>query len=38
MAAAQQTSGWSWTKILIGSAIVLALLGGVYKLFGGLWN
>jgi hypothetical protein len=35
MAAAQQTSGWSWTKILIGSAIVLALLGGVYKLFGG---
>jgi hypothetical protein len=35
MAAAQNTSGWSWTKILIGSALVLVLVGGVYKLFGG---
>ncbi|MEY4991149.1 MAG: hypothetical protein RI948_15 [Bacteroidota bacterium] len=35
MASAQNTSGWSWTKILIGSALVLVLVGGVYKLFGG---
>ncbi|MDP4868106.1 MAG: hypothetical protein NWQ65_06395 [Crocinitomicaceae bacterium] len=35
MAAAQQNSGWSWTKILIGSALVLVLVGVVYKLFGG---
>ena len=35
MAAAQQTSGWSWTKILIGSALTLVLIGAVYKLFGG---
>lgn len=35
MAAAQNASGWSWTKILIGSALVLVLIGGVYKLFGG---
>ena len=35
MTGAKQNSGWSWTKILIGSALVLALLGGVYKLFGG---
>ena len=35
MAAAQKTAGWSWTKILIGSALVLVLVGGVYKLFGG---
>jgi hypothetical protein len=34
MAAAQQTS-WSWTKILIGSALTLVLIGAVYKLFGG---
>lgn len=35
MAAAQQTSGWSWTKIIIGSALTLVLIGAVYKLFGG---
>jgi hypothetical protein len=35
MSAAQQTSGWSWTKILIGSALTLVLIGAVYKLFGG---
>ena len=35
MAAAQKTAGWSLTKILIGSALVLVLVGGVYKLFGG---
>lgn len=35
MAAAQQNSGWSWTKILIGSALTLVLIGAVYKLFGG---
>ena len=34
MAAVQQTS-WSWTKILIGSALTLVLIGAVYKLFGG---
>jgi hypothetical protein len=35
MSAAQKKASWSWTKILIGSALVLVLVGGVYKLFGG---
>ena len=35
MAAVQNSSSWSWTKILIGAALILALIGGVYKLFGG---
>ena len=35
MAAVQNSSRWSWTKILIGAALTLVLIGGVYKLFGG---
>ena len=35
MAAVQNSSSWSWTKILIGAALILVLIGGVYKLFGG---
>lgn len=35
MASVQNSSKWSWTKLLIGSALALVLIGGVYKLFGG---
>ena len=35
MASAQNSPRWSWTKILIGAALTLVLIGGVYKLFGG---
>lgn len=35
MASAQNSTKWSWTKLLIGSALTLVLVGGVYKLFGG---
>ena len=35
MASVQKSPRWSWTKILIGSALVLVLVGGIYKLFGG---
>lgn len=35
MASVQNSPKWSWTKLLIGSALTLVLVGGVYKLFGG---
>lgn len=35
MASAQNSPKWSWTKLLIGSALTLVLVGGGYKLFGG---